>query len=566
VSFDPMLPAAAAPSVPQAPADATSVDTAALAADVNTTGTAVIAGQADTGGGEAIRTIAAGGDLYVTGTLRAADLGAGRQGLDLKATGTLYVAGTVDASGASGTAQAGGAIRLSGNQIVITGKLLTAGGDGDLSGGSAGAITLTAAQGVAFSGTIEAFGGNGKGAAAVTGGSGGALTVTAGSDVSFAGTVLVRGGAATDTTEGSAQGGAAAAVTIDANGAVDVGAAIDARGGLATAGGAGAVGGGAAGAIRVGENTVPSAIAIRVPVVATGGAGNDIGGAGGTVTAEPGAGNINVSGPRAIDVTGGDSRAAPGAGGLVNGSPRGDPGSGGLHVAGEIVANGGSILDGGSGNGGEGGRVDIELVPVDGVVTVEQSGKIAADGGKANAGIAGGGGHIWLFTKDGDLTIAGAMSVRAGDASDSGGTGGLGGMIYLFSDADHNAVDVGSGNLLITSTGTLDASGGNGAIGGSARSDGIAGFVPRFPDDQEQIAIFLNCDGQHGETRNWMKNDGVLIARGGAHNGSGGDIVYHGIAPDTRDTTVAGGNHHPPSGNVDMSGDGTGAAGDYGAE
>ena len=136
-----------------------------------------------------------------------------------------------------------------------------------------------------------------------------------------------------------------------------------------------------------------------MPVVATGGAGDAVGGAGGTVTLEPDTGTINVNGTRAIDVSGGDSLAAPGAGGLVTGSPRGDPGSGGLHVTGEVIANGGSIVQGGTGNGADGGRVDFELKPTDGAVMVDQSAKINADGGKAGGGgVAGGGGHVWMFT------------------------------------------------------------------------------------------------------------------------------------------------------------------------
>ena len=521
---------ATAPSAPAVPSGVTTIDAAALGADVSAPGSAVIAGNVTSGGGEAVRTISANGDLFVTGTLRAADLGSARQGLDLKATGTLYVTGAIDTSGATG-AQAGGAITLSASQIVITGKLMSSGGDGDTAGGAAGAIALTSMGDVAVSGPI-----------------------------------LVRGGAASGTSAGAAQGGAAATLTVDAAGAVDLGTTIDARGGGAAAKGAGgSLVGGGAGAVHIGEKTAPVSIVIRVPVIAMGGAGDTVGGAGGTVTLEPDTGTINVNGSHAIDVSGGDAGGAPGAGGLVNGSPRSGPGAGGFHVAGEIAANGGSVVHGGSGNGADGGRVDIELVPTNGAVMVEQSGKITADGGKAGGGVAGGGGHIWLFTMDGDLTIAGALSARGGEASD--GTGGLGGMIYLFSDDNHNAVDLGMGNLLIAPSGVLNASGGDGNVGGSARNDGIMGQVAPFPEEQEKFAIFLNCDGQHGETRNWMDNQGMLIARGGAHNGNGGDITYHGIGPGQRDMpTDDSGNHHPPSGNVDMSGDGSGVDGDYGGE
>ena len=253
----------------------------------------------------------------------------------------------------------------------------------------------------------------------------------------------------------------------------------------------------------------------------------------------------------------------------MNGSPTGDPGSGGLHVAGEIVANGGSIAQGGSGNGADGGRVDIELKPTDGAVMVDQGGedqrrrRQGGRRGRRRAAAATSGCSPWTA-----ISRSPARSPRAAATGPTRGTGGLGGMIYFFSDNNHNAVDVGKGNLLIAATGKLDASGGNGAIGGSARNDGIGnGSVAPFPEEQEKFAIFLNCDGQHGETHNWMKNDGILIARGGVHNGNGGDITYHGIGPGQLGMDTDGsGNHHPPPGNQDMSGDGTGMPGDYGGE
>src|SRR4029078_6712072 len=128
------------------------------------------------------------------------------------------------------------------------------------------------------------------------------------------------------------------------------------------------------------------------------------------------------------------------------------------------------------------------------------------------------------------LTSAGPLSVRGGEAPDSGGTGGYSGMVYLFSDNDHNAKSRKDGNLLIDTTGVIDASGGNGGMMcGHARRDGKHWAWPSFPIHQEQIAIFLNCDGVHGKTLNWMDNRGKLIAHGGVPNGHGGDIMYHGI-------------------------------------
>jgi hypothetical protein len=424
-----------------------------------------------------------------------------------------------------------------------------------------------ASESIVVAGTIESFGGNAREGTTVTGGAGGDLSMSAGSDVALGGTVLLRGGAATSRAA-DAQGGAGAALIVESDGAVRIAGVIDARGGLATATATGgSVAAGIAGAVRIGETAPPTEIALLLPIIASGGDGDAAAGKGGSVIPEPDTGGVVVAGPRAIDVSGGNSLVAPGAGGLVTGGPRRDPGSGGLRVSGEIIASGGSVAAGGAGNGADGGRVDFELLPTDGALIVEPTGRITVEGGNSRAaGVAGGGGHVWLFTKDGDLTMAGTVSTHGGEALDPGGIGGLGGMVYFFTDNNHNATQNNKGNLLIAPTGVIDASGGNGTVGGNARSDRQPGSWPVFPDDQENIAIFLNCDGAHGETLNWMDNQGHLVARGGVHNGSGGDIVYHGIGPGQYDMEAPDGNHHPPSGNVDMSSDGSGQAGDYGGE
>jgi hypothetical protein len=519
-------------AAPSAPSNATAVTSSALAADLSISGDAVVAGDVTTGGGEAVRKISASGNLYLTGTLRAGGLGSARQGLDLEAGGTIYLSGSADASGASGSGEPAGTIRLVAAQVVVTGQLSSAGGDGISGGGAAGAITVQASGNVLLDGKV-----------------------------------LLRGGAAIASGD-AAQGGAGAALTIDASGSVALGGAIDARGGVATAATAGGtVAGGAAGTIHVGETTAPTAITIFVPVVASGGSGDASAGTGGTITPEPGTGNVNIAGPLELDLRGGDSMSAPGTGGLLNGGGRTDPGSGGVNVSGEIVASGGSIMMGGSGNGADGGRVDMELTPTDGAVTIAQSAKITVEGGASGgSGTAGGGGHVWFFTKDGDETISGSVSVRGGSAPDPGGIGGGGGMIYFLSDNNHNAVEVCKGNLDVTPSGLLDASGGSGSTGGSGRNDGTGG-VAAFPENQEKIAIFLNCDAEHGNTCNWMKNDGQLTARGGVHNGSGGDVVYHGIPPGVLGTpSPQAGDYPVPPGMVDNAADGSGMPGDFDGE
>ncbi|HTB59868.1 MAG TPA: hypothetical protein VLC06_18480 [Polyangia bacterium] len=567
--FDPAQPAVAAPSVPATPAGATEIVASALAADATVSGDAVLDGSVATGGTDTVRKITVGGNLYLTGTLRTADLGSARQGIDLEVSGTLYLTGALDASGASGAGQEGGTIHVSANQIVVTGRLSSAGGDGPSTGGAAGAVSMAATQAIVITGTVDASGGNAAGAGPISGGAAAGLTLQAGGTVGVAGTVHLRGGAATASGAGSAQGGAAAALTINANGAVTLAGIIDGRGGPAVAAApGGAVAGGAAGAVHVGETAPPPTISLLVPLVASGGDGIAAAGAGGTVTPEPGTGDVNIAGPMAIDLRGGNSMSAPGTGGLLTGSGRTDPGTGSVHVTGEIDASGGSIMVGGSGNGADGGRVQMELIPTDGAVMIDTTAMITVEGGASGGmGTAGGGGHVWFWTKDGDATIAGTVSVRGGDAPDPGGIGGEGGMIYFFTDNNNNAVQVCKGNLLVATTGMLDASGGDGATGGSGRNDGVQGLVASFPDHQEEISIFLNCDGEHGNTCNWMENDGVLVANGGVHNGNGGDIVYHGIPPGVLGTPSPDSGDYPvPSGNISNKGDGTGLPGDFDGE
>ena len=76
---------------------------------------------------------------------------------------------------------------------------------------------------------------------------------------------------------------------------------------------------------------------------------------------------------------------------------------------------------------------------------------MSLDGGASGgAGIAGGGGHLFFITSDGDLTVGGKLSLRGGDAPDAGGTGGLGGAVDIFSDANFDGF---GGNLLIDNDG-----------------------------------------------------------------------------------------------------------------
>jgi len=187
---------------------------------------------------------------------------------------------------------------------------------------------------------------------------------------------------------------------------------------------------------------------------------------------------------------------------------------------------------------------------------------VQADGGDARgAGTAGAGGMIYLFTIHGTASIHGNVFARGGAAADPGGTGGGGGFIYIFTGDGHDRM---SGVLRVETDGVVDASGGAGSIGGSARNDGNAGSVGEFPavqDDEyrvDNIAILINSDGVHGSDHGFIDQSGMVIARGGAANGSGGDVAFHGRRED--------GNETPLPGNMDLSADGTGVEGDFAGE
>jgi hypothetical protein len=261
-----------------------------------------------------------------------------------------------------------------------------------------------------------------------------------------------------------------------------------------------------------------------------------------------------------VDFGGGPANMQPGKGGTFSGLAGAAAGDrmidgGDVMLVGHLAGDGGSIKPGGVGNGGVAGTVTIQPVSILGQLVVDPAAQVSLDGGAAGgAGIAGGGGHLYFTTSDGDLTVAGQLSLRGGNAPDPGGTGGLGGAVDIFSDANFDGF---GGHLLLDTTAVIDASGGDGSVGGNARNDG-GDDVASFPDNMEMIAVLINCDGKHGTTANWLENRGLIRARGGAANGNGGDIVYHGISPD--------GDSSPPSGNIDNAGNGGGRSGDFDGE
>ena len=530
LSLDPALPAPAASAVPAAPAGATAVATSALTADVNASGSVVIDGSVTSGATDPVRQITAGGDIFVSGSLRSADLGAARQGLTLNAPGgTVYVSGTIDTSG-EGAGQAGGPLTIVAGRVIVVGKLTSSGGD---------------AQATAPS----------------TGGHGGDLKLQATGDIAVGGTATVRGGAG-NSLAADATGGDAGGVTIDCGGTLTFSGILDGRGGLATASSAGGqVVGGAASALKVGESTAPQSIAVLVPLLLTGGDGAAIGGNGGTAMLEPHGGDLRLAGT--LDASGGSSAAKPGAGGAINGNPGPDLPSAGVDVGGQVLANGGAISTGGSGDGADGGVIKLVVLSTAGDMTIEANGQVQTDGGKSEGqGRGGGGGLLYLFTNDGNADITGKLFARGGDADDQTGTGGLSGMVYVFTDNNHGGTE--GGALVIEPTGYIESTGGSGAVGGDGRNDGRANAVAIFPINQDdeygvdQIAVLINSDGKHGPATGYIDNRGRIVTHGGKTNGAGGDVVFHGRNQD--------GNETPSSGTLEMSGDGTGAGGDFAGE
>ena len=81
--------------------------------------------------------------------------------------GTVYITGTLSTAGASaataGDGDAGGAITITALNIVITGSVTSAGGNGVSAGGSGGAITFTSAGGITAAGAIDSLGGEARG-------------------------------------------------------------------------------------------------------------------------------------------------------------------------------------------------------------------------------------------------------------------------------------------------------------------------------------------------------------------------------------------------------------------
>lgn len=189
-------------------------------------------------------------------------------------------------------------------------------------------------------------------------------------------------------------------------------------------------------------------------------------------------------------------------------------------------------------------------------MTLRAGASVVLDGGdSAGAAPAGEGGELEIVLADGPVSVAGEVRARGGAARGPGGTGGRGGFFGVRSDNDGDGV---GGDITIEAGASVDVSGGAGDVGGSARHNGGPG-VGHIPDRLGIFAVVLDSDSVSGRPVGAViRNFGRIVARGGARNGSGGDVMFHGAGPDGR--------RDPLPGDVDLAGDGTGAPGDFAAE
>jgi hypothetical protein len=193
-------------------------------------------------------------------------------------------------------------------------------------------------------------------------------------------------------------------------------------------------------------------------------------------------GSINVRGPRPLVLVATDAvnishtldvashrGQAVGAGG--NWSGCGSPTSGADRSNGGGGGAGGSFMTkGGDGGGGDNGNagpgIAAAALGTPAILHGGCPGSRGGDGQQNAAGIANGGGAVYIVAAN-TITIAGAVNASGGGAvggghTSGGGGGGSGGMIVLYA-------------MQVNVTGKLLANGGGGAGGGDNNSDGMNG-------------------------------------------------------------------------------------------
>ena len=149
------------PPVSTPPADAIVVDGAALGADVAVAGSIRLDGTLTAGGGDAVRQItSAGGDVFVSGTLRGGEVGRRVARPVAERAAGHRLCHRRHRHGGTQRGPGRRSIVITGQRVVVLGSLSANGADGDV-GGSGGPITIAAADLVFVGGPVSLRGGVG---------------------------------------------------------------------------------------------------------------------------------------------------------------------------------------------------------------------------------------------------------------------------------------------------------------------------------------------------------------------------------------------------------------------
>jgi len=529
-----------APILPAYPAGGFSVPDGTTgeteAGDILVTGTVTTADQ------PSVLIESTGGDIVVTGSLISGNDGAGTHtNITLSAPmGTVHILGTVN-SGGNGTADGdnAGTLTINAKGFVLTGILMARGEDDTTGlGGNGGTVAVT----ISGAGDIMIVGGliNASGGDGLNGGTGGNVSLYALDDVWILSSVHSQGGDA-DNTGGSASAGDGGDLDIQGPTSVTINALLNLRGGDAKATGSNTAWAGDAGDLAMNASSLgaPSG-----PVIYFG--TTDL--SGGDATGDAPLGFVDAGWGGSLDIGSGSTNAPSsvttpqldfdgwGGDGTTHG---GDGGSFFINAnnTGALSFVGNMDVSIGSGATAAGTPYPSFIFTIQGDLSL--AGTITGRGGDS-ATAPSIGAVFGASSDDGNITSSLQIDLRGGSHT-GGGPGAAGGQVAFESDEDWDGV---GGD--ITFTGTIDVSGGTGAPGGDSPNSTTPG-----------TAVLFDADGNdsNAATNGTVLNQGTIIARGGATNGNGGDILFDGLD--------ASGTPGPDPGTIDVSGNGTGTAGSF---
>lgn len=375
-----------------------------------------------------------------------------------------------------------------------------------------------------------------------TGGNSGFVLLQSGGDLLCGARINATGGASVNGAGGSSRAITPAIATVDPTTAVAIRIAavnqlptgtltvtgtIDAKGAAASTAGAG--GNGAAITFQIANAAGPGSL-VSTAALSTAGANspNAAGGNSGNVFITGALGGMQLAGT--LTTSGSSSPTAPKAAGNITVTF-----GGGLSSSAVISAVGGAATDpAGLVSGEDGGIVRLASAGSFGGVSLLSGGSITVDGGGASATslltLGGAGGTIRMETRGQPISMSGSLLARGG-AVTGNGTGGVGGLVLAASDFTGAGV---AGDITLNSDGSIDASGGGGAVGGAARSTFPGGTAVTDPPANLAVVFDANDDlATSGAPAGAGKvlNLGSITVTGGAGvpAGPGGDVFFNGL-------------------------------------